>query len=44
MIRDRILEQTKANHNVLPHEEAGAIKTILKKTETSKLLPRFDTI
>lgn len=44
-LRDKLLEVTKAEHNLLPHEETQdnpKIKSMVDKSKLSKLLPRYD--
>lgn len=41
-VRDLLLEKTKAEHNILPHEEKPKLQSALPKKDRSKLLPRYD--
>ncbi len=42
--RDKMMEWTKSEHNLLPHELSGKMQTLLTAKEKSPLLPRHDNI
>lgn len=44
LFRNRMLEETRSEHNLLPHETPDKTKTVLTPKNTSPLLPRFDAL
>ncbi len=43
-LRNKLMELTMDDHNVLPHEQTKVRKTALEPKDHSPLLPRFDNI